>query len=121
MARVRNPGARMAGRDTGSRRERNKQDKLRRIKEAARRLFYERGFEATTTQAIAEAADIGTGTLFSYVRVKEDLLLMVFLDDLLAVMAGRLGPGWTPQVDAAWRRQTERMTAHIREALAPAP
>ena len=43
------------------------------------------------------------------------------LDDLLAVMAGRLGPGWTPQVDAAWRRQTERMTAHIREALAPAP
>ena len=43
------------------------------------------------------------------------------LDDLLAVMAERLGPGWTPQVDAAWRRQTARMTAHIREALAPAP
>ena len=82
----RSPGGRKVARDAGSRRERNKQDKLRRITEAARRLFYERGFEATTTQAIAEAADIGTGTLFSYVRVKEDLLLMVFLDDLLAVI-----------------------------------
>jgi AcrR family transcriptional regulator len=82
----RNPGGRKAAQGTGSRRERNKQDKLRRIKEAARRLFYERGFEATTTQAIAEAADIGTGTLFSYVRVKEDLLLMVFVDDLLEVI-----------------------------------
>jgi AcrR family transcriptional regulator len=82
----RSPGGRKAAQGTGSRRERNKQDKLRRIKQAARRLFYERGFEATTTQAIAEAADIGTGTLFSYVRVKEDLLLMVFLDDLLEVI-----------------------------------
>ncbi len=68
------------------RRERNKQDKLRRIKQAARKLFYERGYDATTTQAIAVAADIGSGTLFSYVRVKEDLLIMVFLDDLLEVI-----------------------------------
>lgn len=68
------------------RRERNKQDKLERIKQAARRLFHAQGFEATTTQAVAEAAGIGAGTLFSYARVKEDLLLMVLVDDLVEVM-----------------------------------
>jgi len=65
------------------RRERNKQEKLARIVDAARKLFSERGFAETTTQQIAEAADIGTGTLFLYARSKEDLLVMVFSDEML--------------------------------------
>lgn len=65
------------------RRERNKQEKLARIVGAARKLFSERGFADTTTQQIAEAADIGTGTLFLYARSKEDLLVMVFSDEML--------------------------------------
>lgn len=65
------------------RRERNKQEKLARIVAAARRLFRERGFAETTTQQIAEAADIGTGTLFLYARSKEDLLVLVFRDEML--------------------------------------
>lgn len=65
------------------RRERNKQEKLARIVGAARKLFSERGFAETTTQQIAEAADIGTGTLFLYARSKEDLLVMVFSDEML--------------------------------------
>ncbi len=65
------------------RRERNKQEKLVRIVAAARRLFRERGFAETTTQQIAEAADIGTGTLFLYARSKEDLLVLVFRDEML--------------------------------------
>ena len=65
------------------RRERNEQEKLARIVGAARKLFSERGFAETTTQQIAEAADIGTGTLFLYARSKEDLLVMVFSDEML--------------------------------------
>ena len=34
-------------------------------------------------QQIAEAADIGTGTLFLYAKSKEDLLVMVFKDEML--------------------------------------
>lgn len=65
------------------RRERNKQEKLARIVAAARQLFNDRGFAETTTQQIAEAADIGTGTLFLYARSKEDLLVMVFSDEMV--------------------------------------
>jgi AcrR family transcriptional regulator len=59
------------------RRERNKQAKLERIVAAAGTLFAERGVDDVTTQEIAEAADIGTGTLFLYAKTKGELLLMV--------------------------------------------
>lgn len=63
-------------------RERNKIAKYQRILAAGRALFNENGYEATTTQAVAKAAGIGVGTLFSYVSTKEDLLIVVFMDDL---------------------------------------
>ncbi|WP_314146267.1 helix-turn-helix domain-containing protein [uncultured Leifsonia sp.] len=59
------------------RRERNKQEKLDRIIAAAGRLFAERGVGEVTTQEVADAADIGAGTLFFYARTKGELLLMV--------------------------------------------
>jgi AcrR family transcriptional regulator len=59
------------------RRERNKQEKLDRILDAASTLFAERGVDDVTTQEVAEAADIGAGTLFFYARTKGELLLMV--------------------------------------------
>lgn len=59
------------------RRERNKQDKLERIVDAASRLFAERGVDDVTTQQIADEADIGTGTLFLYAKTKGELLLLV--------------------------------------------
>lgn len=65
------------------RRERNKLEKRARIVAAARTLFESQGFADTTTQQIADAADIGTGTLFLYARSKEDLLVMVFKDEML--------------------------------------
>ena len=65
------------------RRERNKREKRARIVAAARELFERQGFGSTTTQQIADAADIGTGTLFLYARTKEDLLVMVFQNEML--------------------------------------
>jgi AcrR family transcriptional regulator len=62
---------------TPGRRERNKQEKLARITEAAGKLFSERGVDEVTTQEIADRADIGAGTLFLYAKTKGELLLMV--------------------------------------------
>lgn len=59
------------------RRERNKQQKLARITEAAGELFSRHGVDDVTTQQIADAADIGAGTLFLYARSKAELLLLV--------------------------------------------
>lgn len=69
----------MATSDTAApgRRERNKQQKLARITAAADELFNRYGVDEVTTQQIADAADIGTGTLFLYARSKAELLLLV--------------------------------------------
>lgn len=72
---------------SGGRRERNKRRTLEKIIRAARTLFQRKGFEATTTQEIAERADIGTGTLFNYAKTKEELLLIVFRDDMQPLLA----------------------------------
>jgi AcrR family transcriptional regulator len=66
--------------------ERSKRDKLDRIKRAARKLFGRKGFEATTTREIAAAADIGVGTLFLYAGTKEDLLVLLFREDMSRVV-----------------------------------
>jgi AcrR family transcriptional regulator len=59
-------------------RERNKQDKLDRIKRAARALFSKRGFHETTIRAIAARAGVATGTVFLYAKDKADLLQHLF-------------------------------------------
>ena len=59
-------------------RERKKATTLRRITTAALELFQSRGFEATTTRAIARRAGIAEGTLFNYFRTKEDVALHFF-------------------------------------------
>lgn len=65
-------------------RERNKRDKLRRIKEAATELFLEKGFDDTTTRAIALRAGVGLGTVFVYAPTKRDLLFLIINDELQA-------------------------------------
>ncbi len=76
------PGKASAADTPPGRRERNKLEKRERIKAAARALFASKGFTATTTQEIAERADIGTGTLFLYVQSKEEVLVLVFRDEM---------------------------------------
>ncbi|MEK7259307.1 MAG: helix-turn-helix domain-containing protein, partial [Pseudomonadota bacterium] len=67
-------------------RERNKRMKLQRIIAEARQLFVRQGFAETTIQEIAEAADVGLGTLYLYARSKEDLLVLVFRENLLQMI-----------------------------------
>lgn len=59
------------------RRERKKNDKLRRIKQAAWDLFTSKGFDDATTREIAAAADVGLGTVFVYAANKRDLLFLI--------------------------------------------
>src|SRR5262245_52020789 len=49
-----------------------------RIVGAALELFQRKGFEATTTKAIARKAGIAEGTVFNYFPTKEDIALYFF-------------------------------------------
>lgn len=66
-------------------REKNKIDKLRRIKEAAQELFLSKGFDDTTTREIAVRAGVGIGTVFIYADNKRDLVFLVANDELAEV------------------------------------
>jgi AcrR family transcriptional regulator len=58
-------------------RERNKRDKLNRIKGAARKLFISKGFDDATMREIAARAGVGLGTVFLYAADKRDLLFLI--------------------------------------------
>ena len=58
-----------------SRRARRKNETLQRIERAGWELFRTRGYEATSTREIADAADIAAGTLFNYFPEKRSLLI----------------------------------------------
>ena len=45
---------------------------------AARKMFAERGYDATTLRQVAERAGLGLGTLFNYISDKRDLIYLVF-------------------------------------------
>jgi AcrR family transcriptional regulator len=68
-------------------RERNKIDKLQRIREAARAAFEEKGFDDATLREIARRAGVGLGTLFLYASDKRDLLFLLYTDALEAITA----------------------------------
>jgi AcrR family transcriptional regulator len=67
-------------------RERNRLDKLRRIKSAAAKLFISKGFDETTIREVAAQADVGLGTVFVYATTKRDLLFLTVNEDLEAVV-----------------------------------
>ena len=63
-------------------REKNKAEKLLRIRRAARLLFTKHGYDDTTMREIAKRAGVGFGTMFTYASNKRDLLFLIFNDDL---------------------------------------
>ena len=68
------------------RRAANKADKLRRITQATRELFVEKGFDGTTMRDIAARAGVGFGTLFDYAASKRDFLFLLFNPELETVL-----------------------------------
>jgi TetR/AcrR family transcriptional regulator, cholesterol catabolism regulator len=55
-------------------RERKKQETAERIYRTALKLFSERGYDATTVEEIAQAADVAKGTFFNYFPTKDAVL-----------------------------------------------
>lgn len=67
-------------------RERKKQKTREAIQRAALRLFSKQGYEETTVEEIAEAADISPSTFFNYFPTKEDVVLYDMYDPLTIEM-----------------------------------
>ncbi|MFB4295671.1 TetR family transcriptional regulator [Actinomadura sp. NTSP31] len=87
-------------------RERKKAKTRVAIRQAAYRLFAERGYEATTVDQIAEAAEVSPSTFFRYFPAKEDVILSDEYDGALAeALAAR--PADEPVVQAVRRSMTE--------------
>jgi AcrR family transcriptional regulator len=71
------------------RRDRKKNETRQALRDAAHRLFAEKGFSRTTIDDITEAADVSRRTFFRYYASKDDLLRSD-VSDLLPVMLGAL-------------------------------
>jgi AcrR family transcriptional regulator len=74
-----------------TRRERKKVTTEQRIVAAALKLFQTRGFDATTTKAIARRARIAEGTVFNYFPTKEDIALHFFEQEIEQAIAAVRG------------------------------
>ena len=68
-----------------TRRKQQKAATRERILQAAKELFAEHGYEATTMQKIAQATDVSTGNVFVHFPSKADVLATLMHDDIAAL------------------------------------
>ena len=67
--------------------------------EAARGLFWEKGYEATSLQDVVQRASVKAGSLYYFFRTKEDLLL--------AVLDRYVGLLWPAVIEPAFARTSD--------------
>ncbi|MDG2306837.1 MAG: TetR/AcrR family transcriptional regulator [Candidatus Binatia bacterium] len=98
----------------GGRRERRRRELRERVVESALRLVAEQGFEATTVEQIAAAADIAPATFFNHFQSKSGLLSEITGDvaEALETLIGQhLG------AEGTVRQQVEGLALHAAEMI----
>ncbi|HXZ75232.1 MAG TPA: TetR family transcriptional regulator [Streptosporangiaceae bacterium] len=114
------PAARPAGPRPGLR-ERKKARTRAAIREHAFRLFREQGYDATTVEQIADAAEVSPSTFFRYFPTKEDVVLQDDLDllwmEAIREQPPEVGPiaALRAGVHSAFARMGEAEWAQLRE------
>jgi AcrR family transcriptional regulator len=102
-------------------RERKKARTRASLREHALRLFREQGYQATTVEQIAAAAEVSPSTFFRYFPTKEDLVLQDDMDTRLVEAFARQPAGLAPipamraALREAWRSFTPDEWELIRE------
>ena len=100
-------------------RERKKARTRASIREHALRLFREQGYQATTVEQIAAAAEVSPSTFFRYFPTKEDVVLQDDMDTRMIEALDRQPAGLSPlgAVRAATREMFAAYTAADVEVL----
>lgn len=100
-------------------RERKKLKTRRAIQDHALRLFIEQGYDATTVEQIAAAAEISPSTFFRYFPTKEDCVISDEYDPIMAEVF-RAQPAELTVLEAMramFREVMERMYARDKEQI----
>ncbi len=95
-------------------RERKKAKTHEAIQDAALRLFREQGYEQTTIEQIAEAAEVSPSTFFRYFPTKEDIVLHDALDPRFFAAFAEQPPELSPvqALRVAMRSVLGQLTPH---------
>ena len=102
-------------------RERKKARTRASLREHALRLFREQGYQATTVEQIAAAAEVSPSTFFRYFPTKEDVVLQDDMDTRLVEAFANQPPDLAPipairaALREAWRSFTPAEWEQIRE------
>jgi AcrR family transcriptional regulator len=104
-------------------RERKKARTFAAIQAQALRLFRQQGYDETTVEQIAEAADVSPSTFFRYFPTKESVVLLDLYDELIGrlylaqpkelkpipALRRALREGFAQIPSQEWQQQVERM------------
>jgi AcrR family transcriptional regulator len=82
------------------------------IIEASSKLFFEKGFDRTTMREISRASGLTMGSLYDYVRSKDDILVLVYKD---VVERFRLTIGENPE--ESWKAGPEELENVLRRSM----